>query len=153
MATDIWEGKPFKLCLNSHAVWYPACVEKLSYIYIYTHPQIDCLVVSLLLSVARHVGRLKLGSKPGQLYVKLNIRPLSQQAYHVGLGNYKVYFKVLCSNSSSVRLFTFYTLLDTWVLNSFKEICIMRAAAENSFASVLNPHEGASSLYYIYIYI
>ena len=31
--------------------------------------------------------------------------------------------------------------------NSFEELCIMRAAAENCFARVLNPH------IYIYIYI
>ena len=46
-------------------------------------------------------------------------------------------------------LFTFYTLLDTRVLNYFEDLCIMQAAAENSFARVLNPHGGA----YIYIYI
>ena len=74
------------------------------YIYIYCHPQTDCFIVLQLFSVARHVGRLKLGSKPAQLYLRLSIRPLSQQTYHVNLGNYKV----LCSNiSSSVRLFTF----------------------------------------------
>ena len=39
--------------------------------------------------------------------------------------------------SSSVRLFTFYTLPDTRVLNSFEELCIMRAAAVNSFARLL----------------
>ena len=116
------------------------------YIYIYCHPQTDCFVVSQLFSVVCHVGRSELGSKPTQLYVRLSIRPLGPQGYHVGLGNYKV----LCSNSSSsVSLFTFYTLPDTRVLNSFEELCIMRAAAENSFARVLNPHWGA----YIYIYI
>ena len=41
------------------------------------------------------------------------------------LGNYKVL-------SISVRLFTFYTFLDTRVLNLFKGLCIMRAAAVNS---------------------
>ena len=39
----------------------------------------------------------------------------------------------------------FYTLSATRVLNSFEELCIMRAAAENSFARVLNLHGGASS--------
>ena len=44
------------------------------YIYIYIfHPQTDCFVVSKLFSGARHVGRLKLGSKPAQLYVRLSI--------------------------------------------------------------------------------
>ena len=39
-------------------------------------------------------------------------------------------------------MFTFYTLPDTRVLNSFEELCIMRAAAVNSFARMLNPHGG-----------
>ena len=98
------------------------------YIYIYCHPQTDCFAVSQLFSVARHIGRLKLGSKPTQLYVRLSIRPLGQQAYHIGFGNYKV----LCSNIISVPLFTFYTLPDARVLDSFEELCIMRAAAVNS---------------------
>ena len=48
------------------------------YIYIFSHPQTDCFVVSQLFSVARHVGRLKLGSKPSQHYVRFSIIPLSQ---------------------------------------------------------------------------
>ena len=48
------------------------------YIYIYCHPQTDCFVVSQLFSVARRIGRLKLGSKPTQLYVRISIRPLGQ---------------------------------------------------------------------------
>ncbi len=56
------------------------------YIYMYCHPQTDCFVVSQLFSVARHVGHLKLGSKPAQLFVRLSIRPLDQQAYLVSLG-------------------------------------------------------------------
>ena len=63
------------------------------------------------------------------------------------LGNYKVL-------SCSVHLFTFYTLPDTRVLNSFEELCIMRAAAKNSFARVLTPmgsvviHRQTVSLYH-----
>ena len=53
------------------------------YIYIYSHPQTDCFVVSQLFGVARHIRRLKLESKPTQLYFRLSIRPLGQQAYHV----------------------------------------------------------------------
>ena len=52
--------------------------------YIYCHPQTDCFVVSQLFSMTRHVGRVKLGLKPAQLYVRFRIRPLGQQAYHVG---------------------------------------------------------------------
>ena len=47
--------------------------------------------------MARHGGRLKLRSKPVQLYVRLCIRPLGLQAYHVGLGNYKV----LCTTAAA----------------------------------------------------
>ncbi len=39
------------------------------YIYIYCHQNTDSFVVSQLFSMARHGGRLKLGSKPTQLYV------------------------------------------------------------------------------------
>ena len=80
------------------------------YIYIYCHPETDCFVVSQLFSVARRVGRLKLGSKPTQIQPTSVLRQL---------GN----FKELNSNSSSsVCLFTFYTLPDTRVLNSFEEL-------------------------------
>ena len=47
-------------------------------IYIYSHPQTDCFVISQIFIGARHVGRLKLGSKPAQLYVRLSVIPLSQ---------------------------------------------------------------------------
>ena len=56
-------------------------------------------------------------------------------------------------SSSCVRLSTFYTLIDTRVLNSFEELCIMRVVALNSFARVLNSHGGAFIYIYIYIYI
>ena len=54
-------------------------------------------------------------------------------------------FKALCSNSSSSKhpFVYIHTLSATRVLNSFEELCIMRAATENSFARVLNPHGGA----------
>ena len=118
----------------THYIPSDSLTTSASNIYIYCHPQTDCFIVSQLFRVAWHVGRLKLGLKPSQLYVRLRIRPLGQQAYHVSLGNYKV----LCSNSSSsICLFTFYTLLDTRGPNSFEELCMMRAAAENSFARVL----------------
>ena len=53
-------------------------------IYIYSHPQTDCFVLSELFSVARHAGRSKSGSKPVQLYVRLCFRPLVHQADHFG---------------------------------------------------------------------
>ena len=33
----------------------------------------DCFIVSQLFSMGRHIGRLKLGLKPSQLYVRLSI--------------------------------------------------------------------------------
>ena len=39
------------------------------------------------------------------------------------------------------------------MLNSFEELCITLAAADNSFARVLNPHGGAYIYIYIYIYV
>ena len=53
------------------------------YIYIYCHPQTDCSVVSQLFGMAIHAGHLQMGSKPSQIYVRLCIIPLSQQANHV----------------------------------------------------------------------
>ena len=63
-------------------------------IYIYYHPQIDCFVLSELFSVARHAGRSKPGSKPIQLYARLRLRPLGQQAYHVWLREFLRYYVV-----------------------------------------------------------
>ena len=59
--------------------------------YIYCHPQTDCFSVSQLFSVARYIGRSKLGSKLAQLFVRLSILPLSQQANHGGVGIIKHY--------------------------------------------------------------
>ena len=56
-------------------------VDKYIYIYI-----LSSSVVSQLFSVAKHVGRLKLRSKPTQLYGRLSIIPLSQQANHANSG-------------------------------------------------------------------
>ena len=111
------------------------------YIYIYCHPQTDCFVLSELFSVARHVGRSKPRSKPIQLESQ------TARATSVPPGNFQgIYVETAAAASVSLH---FYTLSATRVLNSFEEVCIMRATAENSFARVLNPHERA----YIYIYI
>ena len=57
------------------------------YIYIYSHPQRDYFVVIQLFSMARHVGHLKLGSKPAQLYIRLSIIQLDQQVVPRQRGN------------------------------------------------------------------
>ena len=110
------------------------------YIYIYFHPQTDCFVLSELFRVSRHVGHSKPGSKPIQLYVRLSLTLLGQQAYHVWLRDFLRYYIV----TAAAVFLHFYTLSATRVLNSFEELCILRAAAENSFTRVLNPHGGAS---------
>ena len=91
------------------------------YIYIYSHRQIDCFVVSQLFSVARHVGRLMLGSKPGQLFVWLSTIPLGQQANHVSSGIVRHYVVAFVS--------LHFALPDTRELNSFEELCMMRVKA------------------------
>ena len=82
------------------------------YIYIYCHPQTDCFIVSQLFSVARHVGCLKPGSKPVQLYVRLSIRPLSQQVYHVGEGIISYY---VATAAAAFICLHFYTLLAIYI--------------------------------------
>ena len=107
----------------------------LVYLYIYCHLQADCFIVSQLFSVARHIGHFKPGSKPAQLYVRLSIIPLSQQADHISSGIIRYYVVAfICLH---------FALLDTRVLNSSEELCIMRVAAINSFARVLNSCGGA----------
>ena len=54
--------------------------------YLYNHQQTDCFVVSQLFSLVRHVGCLKLGSKPTKIHVRLSILPLGPQVNHVSSG-------------------------------------------------------------------
>ena len=61
-------------------------IECTTYIYMHFHPQTDSFVISQLFSVTRHVGRLKLGSKSAQIYVRLNIILLILQENHVNSG-------------------------------------------------------------------
>ena len=99
------------------------------YSYIYIHPQTDCFVVSQLFSVARQVGRLKLGLKPAQLYVRLGIILLSHQPTYVSSGiirHYVVAFVCL-----------HFALSDTRGLNLFEELCTSRVEAVDFFARVL----------------
>ena len=79
---------------------YPSCI------YIYSHPQTDCFVVSQLFSGARNIGRLKLGSKPTQLYVRRTIILLSQQANYSSSGiirRYVVAFVCLHTSAQFIR--------------------------------------------------
>ena len=72
--------------------------SKYIYIYLYCHPQTDCFVLSEPFSVARHVGRPKPGSKPIQLYVRLSLRPLGQQAYHFALCERRPKYLYTCTH-------------------------------------------------------
>ena len=102
------------------------------YTYILScHPQRDCFDESQSFSEATHVGRLKLGPKPAQLYVRLSILPLSHQATCVSSGITKHYVVAfICLH---------FTLPNIRVLNSLKELSTTHVAAINSFARVLNP--------------
>ena len=71
---------------NTHTYTHIFRIYIYIYIYIYCHSPTDYIVVLQLLSVARQVGRLKLRSKPAQLYVRLSIIPFSPQANHVSSG-------------------------------------------------------------------
>ena len=66
--------------------------------YVYCHPQTDGFVVSQLINAARHGGRLKLGSKHPQLYVRLSIIPFSQQANRVSSGVIRHYVTIILSS-------------------------------------------------------
>ena len=65
------------------------CVCVYIYIYIYVCVCVcilsstDCFIGSQLISVARHVGRFKLGLKPGQIYIRLSIILLSHQSTYI----------------------------------------------------------------------
>ena len=122
--------------LNAHEKKVWKLIEDTKYIYIYIQSSTDKLfVVSQLFSVARHTGRFKPGSKPAQLYVRLSILPLSQQATYVNSGIITYYVLAFFA--------LHFALQDTRVLNSVEELCITLVATVNFFARVL----------YIYIYI
>ena len=113
------------------------------YIYIYCHPQTDCFVVSQLFHVASW------DRNPLNFTLDLvSDRSVNKRT------RWLRYYKVLCSSSSSVRLFTFYTLPDTRVLNSFEEFCITRACSRKFLCKSAQPPWGSVCIYiYIYIYI
>ena len=87
------------------------------YIYIYCHPQTDCFVLSELFSVARHVGHSKPGSKPIQLYVRLSLRPLGQQAYH---GWLREFLRYLCTDMKKHSLHWMISFLANVKRSDFK---------------------------------
>ena len=110
------------------------CIFLIKTIYIYSRPQTDGFVVSQIFSVARHVGRFKLGLNPAQLYVRFGIITLSHQLIYISTGMIRHYVVAfVCLH---------FALPDTRMLHSFEELCITWEAAVNSFARVLNSPEG-----------
>ena len=113
-------------------------------IYVYCHPHTDCFVLSPLFSVARYVGRFKLGSKPAQHLFRSSIIPLSQQVTFACSGIIRHYIvDVICLH---------FALPDTRVLNSLEELCITRMTVVNSFDRVLNLMRG-EGLNWLNVYI
>ena len=84
--TDIGHCLSMNIANYMINIYMCVCVYIYIYIYIYCHPQTGCFLVSQLLSVTRHIGCLKLGSKPNQLYIRLSIILLSQQENRVSSG-------------------------------------------------------------------
>ena len=132
------------------------CMRTPAYIYIHCHPQIDCFVVSQLFSVAIHVGRLKLGSKR---YVKRRIRPLSQQANHVGLGIIRYYVATAAAAAFLCLHFIPYRILECSIRSKSFGLCerqpkIPSAECSTSMGERIScPSGGVGKYIYIYIYI
>ena len=114
--------------------------------YIVIHRQ--TFILSQLFSIGRHVECLKLGLKPAQLYIRLSIFLLTQQATYVSSGIIRYYVVAF--------VYLHFALLDTRVLNSLEELCIMQVAA----ITLIFTSYGLNSItvvillnIYIYIYI
>ena len=123
-------------------------------IYIYCYPKTDCFIVSQLISVARHIGRFKLGLKPAQLYVRLSIIPLSHQLTYVSWGIITYYVVAfICLH---------FCLTGYRVLNSFKELCITRMVYLGKLeinltvwkcTNMKNPVSSEDLVFFSYLYI
>ena len=109
---------------------------KYIYIYIYSHPQTDSFVQSELFSVARHVAGI-------ETHPTFTLDLVSERSANKRTTLAKGIIRYYVATAAAVSCLHSYTLSATRVLDYFEELCIMRAAAENSFARVLNPHEGA----------
>ena len=107
------------------------------------------------ISLVRYVGRSEPRSKPILLYVRLSLRPLSQQAHHVWL---KELLRYLWSNSSS-RLFTFLYPIGYQSAQFFRRALHYASGGRKFLHQSAQPLWGSLSLVislkmmYIYIYI
>ena len=119
--------------------WMTICLidwMNMFYTYICIYIVIHIQTVSLYHNSSVWLDTLGAGSwdwNPSQLYVRLIIILLSQQANHISSGIIRHY----------VIAFVCLHFCLTRVLNSFKELCIMQVATINSFIRVLNPCGGA----------
>ena len=123
-----WKNNPHLVNFHESILVDQWIFQLTTYIYIYIYIQTDCF----LFSVARHTGCFKLGLNPAQLYVRLSILLLSHQAPYISSG--------ITTHYVSVFACLHFVWLDTRVLNSLKELFIMRVAAINIYI-------------YIYIYL
>ena len=79
------------------------------YIHIAIHRQIVAFYQDSSV-MDRHVGRTKPGSKPIQIYVRLSLRPLGEQAYHVWQREFLRFYLV----TAAAVCLHFYTLSATY---------------------------------------
>ena len=103
------------------------------YIYIVIHRQSVLLYHNF--SMCLDTGRIKMESKPAQLYIRLSIWLLNHQATYVSSWITTYYVLTFVS--------LHFALPDTSVLNSLEELYITCVAAVNSLTRVLNPWEGS----------
>ena len=109
---------------------------------VYCYLQTDCFVESKFFSMARHVERLKSGSKPDQLYVRLNIRPLgsSQRPKTVSV-------IILLQNIWGI---SYMWVLDVWRL---LHLFFLRRDITKFTHTHTHTHAHTHTHIYIYIYI
>ena len=109
------------------------------YIYIYSHPHTVCFVVSEFFGVARYAGRFKLGSKPTQLYVGLNIIPLNNR-WHT-------------SSREFITPYVLIFLLYTFCFTEYQRTQFVRRALNNESGSRQFLCQSAQPPWGLYIYI
>ena len=109
--------------------WKSVSMCKYIYIYIYIYIVIHRQTFSLYHNSSMWLDMQD--QNPPNFYVMLCILPLNPQSTYISSGITILYVSALAC--------LHFALPDTKVLNSLEELCIMRVAAINSFARVLNP--------------
>ena len=101
-------------CSSSYDYW---CI----YIYIYSHPQTDCFVLSELFSVARHAGRSEPGSKPSNFTLDCDSDQSSTKRTTLAKGILRYFY----FSAAAAFVYIFYTLSATRVLKVVKKVLIL----------------------------